>query len=378
MRKSRLFMIMTLASLVRRRSRLLIALLAVAMGAAVLCGLITIYYDVPRQMSKSFRNYGANLIITPRTAEIRLNEQALSDTANLIGSADLIGLTPFSYEHVRINDQPLLAAGTDFSSVIKTSPYWGIDGQLPVRSTDILIGREVSEHLRARTGDSLDLVYYASNGDKKEMRFKVSGIVSSGSSEEGYIYLSLPSLEALTGQPALFDVIECSVAVSAQRLSAIEQELSLLNDQYHPQLVKRLASSEGRVLEKLQSLVYIVTVVIVLLTAVCVATTMMAVVSERRQEIGLKKALGASTMGIMREFLSQSVILGAAGGMLGAVLGFFFAYYVSTEVFANPIEEDFTIIICTIVAAMLLTAAASCIPINQASKVDPVIVLKGE
>lgn len=378
MTKTRLFMIMSAASLIRRRSRLMIALLAVAMGSAILCGLITIYYDVPQQMSKSFRNYGANLIITPRSSEAGLDQNTIAEVTNLVGSADLIGITPFSYVNVRINDQPLLAAGTDFGSVLKTSPYWGIDGEIPQRSSDILIGKEVSDHLRARIGDSLDIAYYPSAGQKKEMRFKVSGIVNSGSSEEEYIYLSTASLEALTGESATIDVIECSIAVSAQKLAQIESGIAALNDNYHPRLVKRLASSEGRVLEKLQSLVYIVTVVIVLLTAVCVATTMMAVVSERRQEIGLKKALGASTPEIMREFLSQSLILGALGGILGAILGFFFAYYVSTEVFANPIEEDFTIIICTIVAAMALTAAASSIPISKASKVDPVIVLKGE
>ncbi len=378
MTKTKLFLIMSALSLVRRRSRLMTALLAVAMGSAILCGLITIYYDVPRQMSKSFRNYGANLIITPRSSEIGLDQKTIDEVADLVGKDDLIGITPFSYVNVRINDQPLLAAGTDFGSVLKTSPYWGIEGEIPKSASDILIGKEVSSLLRARPGDSLDIAYYPMAGQKQEMRFKVCGIVNSGSSEEEYIYLSTEALEALTGQKAFFDVIECSIAVSAGQLAKLEADIAVLNDNYHPRLVKRLASSEGRVLEKLQSLVYIVTVVIVLLTAVCVATTMMAVVSERRAEIGLKKALGASTSEIMREFLSQSLILGAMGGIFGAILGFGFAYYVSTEVFANPIQEDFVIIICTIIAAMALTAAASSIPIGKASKVDPVIVLKGE
>ena len=38
------------------------ALLAIAVGATVLSGLVTIYYDVPRQMGTQFRNYGANMI----------------------------------------------------------------------------------------------------------------------------------------------------------------------------------------------------------------------------------------------------------------------------------------------------------------------------
>lgn len=378
MRKSRLFITMTLASLVRRRSRLLIALLSVAVGAAILCGLITIYYDVPQQMSKSFRNYGANLIITPRSGDLRLDESAVAAAAQAVGSQDLVGITPFCYENVRINDQPFLAAGTDFDNVLKTAPYWGIDGALPINAREILIGAEVSDHLRVRVGDSVNINFYSEDGSKNEQRYKVSGVVQSGSTEENYIYLSMDALTALTGKPAGFDVIECSIAASGDKLNQAEQAIAALDKNYHPRQVKRLASSEGRVLMKLQSLVYIVTVVIVLLTAVCVATTMMAVVSERRKEIGLKKALGASTAGIMREFLSQSVILGGAGGVLGAVLGFLFAYYVSTEVFGNPITADIPIILGTIISAVALTAAASSIPIAQAAKVDPVIVLKGE
>ena len=41
---------------------MLIALLAVAIGATILSGLMTIYFDVPRQMGAQFRNYGANMI----------------------------------------------------------------------------------------------------------------------------------------------------------------------------------------------------------------------------------------------------------------------------------------------------------------------------
>ena len=44
---------------------MVIALLAISIGAMILSGLVTIYYDVPRQMGAQFRNYGANMIFTP-------------------------------------------------------------------------------------------------------------------------------------------------------------------------------------------------------------------------------------------------------------------------------------------------------------------------
>ena len=60
---------MITASLLRRRSRMLVALLAIAVGATILSGLVTIYYDVPRQMGEQFRSYGANMIFTPSGSE---------------------------------------------------------------------------------------------------------------------------------------------------------------------------------------------------------------------------------------------------------------------------------------------------------------------
>ena len=65
MTKRKMFLRMITASLLRRRSRMLIALLSIAVGATILSGLVTIYVDVPRQMGAQFRSYGANMILLP-------------------------------------------------------------------------------------------------------------------------------------------------------------------------------------------------------------------------------------------------------------------------------------------------------------------------
>ena len=52
---------------------MVIALLAIAIGATILSGLMTIYIDVPRQMRAQFRNYGANMIFTA-------TEESISET----------------------------------------------------------------------------------------------------------------------------------------------------------------------------------------------------------------------------------------------------------------------------------------------------------
>ncbi len=69
MTKRRMFLRMVTASLLRRRSRMLIALLSIGIGATILAGMVTIYYDVPRQMRAQMRSYGANMLLMPAEGE---------------------------------------------------------------------------------------------------------------------------------------------------------------------------------------------------------------------------------------------------------------------------------------------------------------------
>ena len=122
----------------------------------------------------------------------------------------------------------------------------------------------------------------------------------------------------------------------------------------------------------------LVTIVVLALTMICVATTMTAVVAERRREIGLRKALGASNGSIIAEFMGEGVVLGAFGGLLGAILGFAFAQVVSRNVFNSSIRLMPWLIPVTILASVVVTGIACLIPIRSATQVDPALVLKGE
>ena len=73
LKKRNMYLKMVMASLSRRKSRMLTALLAIAMGATILSGLVTIYYDIPKQMGKAFRSYGANLLVIPTGADEKIS-----------------------------------------------------------------------------------------------------------------------------------------------------------------------------------------------------------------------------------------------------------------------------------------------------------------
>lgn len=378
MKKQTMYFRMITSSLIRRRSRMLVALLAVAIGATILSGLVTIYYDIPRQMGQEFRSYGANLILVPSGDDTVLSHEAVQRARAFIPADDIVGIAPYRYNTVKINEQPFMAAGTDINEVKKTSPYWFISGRWPESDKEVLIGQEVAALIRLSPGSSFTMTGTDSKGKSFSHDFAVSGIVQTGGTEEAFIFMSLSDFEAVMGNSGEIDVVECSVSASQATLDGIVRQIGENVEDVTPRLVKRVTESEGTVLTKLQALVYLVTAVVLLLTMICVATTMMAVVAERRREIGLKKALGAANRSIVMEFLGEGLLLGALGGLLGVVLGFMFAQRVSMNVFSRSISFQPLLIPTTLAVSIAVTGLACLIPVRSATDVDPAIVLRGE
>lgn len=378
MKKQTMFFRMVTGSIVRRRSRMLVALLAVAVGATVLFGLVTIYYDVPNQMGREFRSYGANMLLVPDGESPRITQADLDRVKDILSEEDVVGLAPYRYENVQINEQPYMAAGTDLVMAQSASPYYYVTGDWPQKSGEVMIGQEIAETTNLSQGKSFTLYGTDESGEKVTQQFEISGIVQTGGAEEAFVFLSLEDLAAMLGGGGFYDVVECSIAAEQEALNRMIADIDEEVEDVTPRLVRRITESEDEVLSSLQSLVYLVTIVVLLLTMISVATTMMAVVEERRSEIGLKKALGASNKSVMAEFLGEGVTLGLLGSILGIVLGYAFAYAVSVSVFARAVSFRPALIPVTLLASILITAVACLIPVRRAIDVDPVIVLRGE
>lgn len=396
----KMYLKMVLSSLLRRRSRMLVALLAVAIGSTIMSGMITIYYDIPRQLGKEFRSYGANFVILP-DGDTKIEEKSLEEVRKLLPADKLVGFAPYRYETTKINQKPFILAGTDMDGAKKNSPFWYIEGQWATsKDTDeVMVGKEVAKTLGLGIGDKFKVegVKYGHSaiasdiGDSAEEsklknaqeafyshRFKVKGIITTGGAEESFIFLNVGVLDQLLEDHTRLDGIECSIEGNAEQLQALADKLKNAHIGVVGRPVRRVTQSQDIVLGKLQVLVLLVDLVVLLLTMISVLTTMIAVVTERRKEIGLKKALGAPDKSIIGEFLGEGVGLGILGGLLGAVLGFFFAQQVSLSVFGRAIEFSWWVAPLTVVISVTITIAASIWPVKQAAKVDPALVLRGE
>ena len=491
MSKRKMFVRMVTASLLRRRSRMLIALLSIGIGSTILCGLVTIYYDVPRQMGAQFRSYGANMILLPAGGGQMSSEDA-DEALSLLPEEDVVGATPYRYVTVDMSSRQLsfIAAGTDFEQVQSTSPYFQVEGEYPSGARQVLVGQSIADSLGVKAGSVMELTWKpASDDDADEeegtltagseiagsaegfnsglvyvtatlddglkiasltvnaqtqtedvgmlceeesftsqfvgqsipltlgedvdalsgatitsqavvdalnsavvvesgdstasvtgntLNMTVTGILDTGGDEEEYVFMSMEDMEALTGTSDALDVMELSVSATSEELESYKQQIDDAGTGVSARLVKRVTKSETAVLSKLQALVLLVTIVVLALTMICVSTTMMAVVTERRKEIGLRKALGASDASIRTEFLGEGVFLGALGGILGSALGFAFAQVVSVNVFGSSITFQPLLIPISMIVSIVVSGLSCLLPIRSAVQIDPALVLKGE
>lgn len=367
-----------MSSLIRRRSRILVALLGTAIGATVLLGMITLCYDIPRQMGKEFRSYGANMLFMPANNQATISFNDVQRAAQLISTEQLVGVTPFRYLVVRSNIVPYTLVGTDFQQINKTSPYWSIDGNFPTQDNEIMIGTDVANFAHLSIGSSLPISGKSIQDERFDEEFKITGIVKTGKAEDNFIFINYTKLESLLTEDNQVEVVELSISASEAELNNYIERIKHQVPTIEPHLIKWVTQSETVVLNKLASLLYLVTSVVLILTMICVATTMMTVVIERRKEIGLKKALGADNGRIAKEFLAESVILGFIGGFIGSIFGLLFAQIISKEVFGRPIVIEFYLIPMTIFISIIVTVIACLIPVKRAVEVEPALVLRGE
>ncbi len=353
-----------------------IALMAVAVGATIISGMITVYREIPQQMGREFRAYGANLLILPGKDRTTLSGEDVKKINDSLNGYEIVGIAPFLYERLKINEQPILTSGTDFSMLQKVSPYWQITGSWPqAEKREILLGAEQAQRMNIKPGQT---VLVSAGNDADEETFVVSGIVHTGGKEEQFAFVDLALLQKMLQKNGQLSLAQISIVADGAALESVSKMISQNYPEVQPQLVKQIAHSEETVLSKLQALVLLVTVVVLLLTLICVATTMMAVVTERRREIGLKKALGAENSNIICEFLGEGCVLGFFGGILGTGLGYLFAQVVSMNVFGRAVEFAPSIAVFSIVLSIVITGIASLIPVRIATSVEPAIVLRGE
>ena len=212
-----------------------------------------------------------------------------------------------------------------------------------------------------------------------QARWQVAGIVDTGGSEDDIVYANAADVDALTGVSAPgYDVLEFSVDTAAAPMATVVDAVAATGDSVQAQPVAKITSGDTRIITMLNTLFWVVCVVVLALTLVGVSTTMTVIVSERRNEIGLRKALGASRRAIAVEFYSEAALLGLFGGLVGTAVGYGLAVAVLLGVFDSAAGFGWWLALVSVAVTVLVAVVAAYRPVRRAASIDPALVLREE
>lgn len=142
--------------------------------------------------------------------------------------------------------------------------------------------------------------------------------------------------------------------------------------------IRRVAETEGRVLSRVSALLWIVTLAALIAASLAVAATSATTVIERRFEIGVMKALGASNLMINGLFLIEQLMLAILGGTIGFILGAALARILGTSVFGTPASPQLILIPVILGMAATVALIGSVIPLRRAAHLRPALILRGQ
>jgi putative ABC transport system permease protein len=367
------------AALWRRRGTVTLAVLAVAIGASVASALLHVSGDIGRKVTRDLRSLGPNLLVVPATgsdgAEGRfLDEAALR--ARLV-AAGLEGV-PLLYAVAEVAGRRVPVVGADLGAARRLHPAWLVSGATgaPADSTaGSLMGSRLMARLATRPGAPLSLRLPGDSGPG--LALPAGARLEAGGPDDEAWWLPLATVQALTGLAGRASVaqarVDGGVEAAARAATVLEQGGTM-----RALVLHALSATEGRLLERMRRLMALVTIAALVAAGLCAFGTLTDLALERRREIALMKALGATAGDVVRLFLAESLVIGALGGLGGWLIGVFFAQVIGREVFHSAVALRWDVPLLVLALAMTVAIVAGLGPIRLALAVEPALVLKGD
>ena len=360
-----------LESIRRRAKSRAAAVAAVALGAGAASGLVLLLIGVGDRLSGELRRHDANIEILPGKEPLTERElpQLRSDLNRWRNQ--LVFVIP----ELRVEKAGYVLVGRE------PDPRWKIEGRPGVLA-----------------GVSLGLA----PGDKINVGrpLEVTGTVSTGRDEDAQVILPLALAQDLAGKPGLLSRVLVSAVVTPEtdefgRLNRREKKFSdkdiermmctpfptNVAREYgsvldaDARVIRPVADAEGALLRRIDAVVGILAVAAILAACLSVLATMTASVVDRRKEIGLLKALGATNGAVSALFLTEALLLALPGSLAGYLIGLAAAKTMSVALFGSAVPGSVAVYGVTLATALIITALGVAWPLRRAVTLEPRTVL---
>jgi putative ABC transport system permease protein len=362
-----MFVRMLLRAAVLRRGRAAAALFAMVVAAAVATAMLNLYVDVQAKLRREFRNYGANIILVGKDGT-SLPADAVARAESVVAGRGVVA--PFALVVARTGDgQPIVVAGADFERVRQLDRWWSVSNW-PAAPKQALVGVRALPVVSPKN-QPFDLSFQGHT-----ISLTAAGLVQTGSAEDSRIYVSLADFVSWTGvQPS---TVEVAATGSPEDIDSIMRQLRQAIPMAEVRPVRQIMEGEARVLGKTRSTLLAAAALIILTAALCVLSTLMGWVFDRRRDFAIMKALGASNRLLNGFFAAEAAALGATGALIGFVLGIGIAAWIGRVNFHAPVVPRFSVLPLVLAGSMVVTLLSAILPISLLRRVQPAAILRGE
>ena len=365
--------------------RLFVILLALGAGAAVTSALLNLQIDAKKRLTTEFRALGANVVVAPRNA---INENVSRATLD----ESLLSQLPSQYEAKSVPAVGFLYVIGEVAktgtihfepAVIAGAEGHGLAEIRPGRRTEYLanlendpeaceIGAKAAAQFKVQVGDGLQL-----RDQGREASCRIFAVVATGGAEDSQIFTKLKTAQTLADLPGRISLIQLSVTGTPASVNSFINSLGQRLPQADVHGIKQFTEAEGHLYDRISGLLSATVLLVLLLTSLCVMAGMSNVAVERKNDVGLMKAIGGSVDRVVRLFLTEAIILGIAGGLLGSAIGLAVSIWLGKAVFGVAAQPRL-IVYPLSVALTVITSIASAFPLRRLASIRPASVFRGE
>ncbi len=373
------------------RGRLFVILLALGAGAAVTAALLNLQIDAKRRITSEFRAFGPNVLVLPKNTSLSdsgtLPESIVRSVPANLPSGRVV-LTSHLYFVAAVSapesgkSLAAVVAGTNpliflKVSVLPAPPRADTPTALPPSAgRECVVGTKVARQLNAQQEAQQDAQLTLTIGDRRET-CQIASFSQTGGPEDDRVEIGLRTAQRLANLPGRISALELIVPGQPSEIQTYITELQRELPDADVRPIRQFTDAQAKIYGRISGVLNFTIGTVLVLTALCVMAAMTNVAMERRNDVGLMKAIGGATRRVLRLFLAEAALLGLAGGLMGAGAGIFLSIWLGKQVFGVAAQPRL-IVYPVAVALTMIVAILSAYPLRRLASIRPASVFRGE